>query len=170
MRRYITYILFVLICSNCEWNIEAPEPIRSTWALGVTSQEPLNICTYACNRYGTVELDLCDLVKVGQKLNRALSISGGYRVPNDTITPEYFKAFMDTVYAFILEGSDTLCYQGDLLDLNNYYLRDEISVYENGTQEYNFRLEVVHLDFFSLISGKSGTFVEQSKRYPNAAI
>lgn len=90
---------------------------------------------------------MCDSVKVGQELNRALFISGDYRVPNDAITPEYFKALMDTVYAFILEESDTLYYQGDLLDLNNYYLRDEIPVYENGTQEYNFRLDVVRTDF-----------------------
>ena len=84
---------------------------------------------------------------VGQELNRALFISGDYRIPNDTITPEYFKAFMDTIYAFILEGSDTLYYQGDLLDLNNYYLRGEIPVYEDGTQKYLFRLDVVHSDF-----------------------
>ena len=147
MKRGVSFILFLLLCSSCEWKIEAPDPIRSTWALGIMSEEPLNICTYACNRYGTAELDLCDSVKVGQELNRALFISGDYRVPNDAITPEYFKALMDTVYAFILEESDTLYYQGDLLDLNNYYLRDEIPVYENGTQEYNFRLDAVRTDF-----------------------
>ena len=104
-----------------------------------------------CNRYGAVELDLRVSVNVGQELNRAFFLSGDYRVPNDTVTREYFKAFMDTVYSFILEGSDTLYYQGELLDLNNYYLRDEMPVYENRTQEYNFRLEVVHLDFFNII-------------------
>ena len=46
-----------------------------------------------------------------------------------------------------IEGSDTLYYQGDLLDLNNYYLRGEIPVYEDGTQKYLFRLDVVHSDF-----------------------
>mgnify|MGYP000034542865 FL=1 len=147
MRRSFLYILFALISSSCDWKIDAPEPVRSTWSLGVISEEPLNICTYACNRYGTVEWDLCDSVDVGQELNRALFISGDYRIPNDTITPAYFKAFMDTIYAFILEGSDTLYYQGDLLDLNNYYLRGEIPVYEDGTQKYLFRLDVVHSDF-----------------------
>ena len=72
MRRSILYILFVLICPSCEWKREAPEPVRSTWALGIIGEGPINICTYASNRYGTVEWDLCDSVEVSQELNRAL--------------------------------------------------------------------------------------------------
>ena len=72
----------------------------------------------------------------------------GYRAVDDTITPEFFSEYMDTVFLYTIVGSDTLYYRSkDLTDLESYYLQP-VGVLESGTQYFSFMVDVSSSDFY----------------------
>jgi hypothetical protein len=146
MKRTLTFLSFLLLIFSCD-KPEETIPVRSDWGIGMKILEPIEVCLYAKAKNGTYRADCYEAYHHnGTKFG--IYGSEGYRAVDDTITPEFFLNYMDTVYLYRVIDSDTFYYQSkNLMDLNSYYLQP-VSVRESGTQYFSFMIDVSSTDFY----------------------
>ena len=146
MRNVVVVLLTLISLSGCEKPVD-PVPTRSDWHIGMKINEPIEVCFYVKPkdydlREGCRAADDNDGTKFG------IYVPIGYRAVDDTVTPEFFSEYMDTVFLYTIVGSDTLYYRSkDLTDLESYYLQP-VGVLESGTQYFSFMVDVSSSDFY----------------------
>jgi hypothetical protein len=146
MRNVVVVLLTLISLSGCEKPAD-PVPIRSDWGIGIRITEPIQVCYYV-EPYDYETSENCYKAEHSNGTKFGIYVPIGYRAVDDTITPEFFSAYMDTVFLYTIVESDTLYYRSkDLTDLESYDLQP-VGVLESGTQYFNFMVDVSSSDFY----------------------